>query len=111
MEPGAADGTLGIGVEPLYSFPGERMNYFAVVDAPVEVNPAVTETIIAYLTIKYETDSINPPASICGAARIKLIPCRSVSCACSFPIWLERDFAPFPVLGLRRQVTPKNPIG
>jgi hypothetical protein len=111
MEPRAADGKLGIGVKPIYSPEGERVNFCAVVDASIKVNPAVAKPICAYLTIKYETDSVIAAPSIRGAALLKPAPGVAVSRLSCLAIWLERDFAPFPTVGLGRQVTPKNPVG
>jgi hypothetical protein len=89
MEPRAADGTLGICFELPYSLEGERVNFCVVMDAGVEVNPAVAKPIRAYVTIKYKTNSIKLVLSVRGTALLKPIPSRaisSVSCSTSLKL-------------------------
>jgi hypothetical protein len=52
MEPGATDGTLSIRVEEVYSPHSEGLNFFAIIDAGVEIDPAVAKSVHAYLSIK-----------------------------------------------------------
>ena len=110
MEPGAADGTLCICVEPLYPAPSERLDFIVGADTSIEINAAVTELICPYLTIKYKTDAIKRALSIRGTALLKPAPSGAVSGLSCFAIWLERDFAPFRADGFGRQVAPQNPV-
>ena len=60
MKSGAADGTLSISVEPLYSAPGQRLNFLPFSMQESKVDPTIAEAVRAYLTIKYEAYSIKP---------------------------------------------------
>src|SRR5262249_32561691 len=111
MKTCATDGTLNIRVEELHSSHGKGVNFFAIEDACVEINPAIAKPVRAYLSIEYEADSVIPALSIRGTTLLKLIPSRAIGSARCSPGQLERDFAPFRAKGFGRQVTPKNPVG
>jgi hypothetical protein len=51
----AADRTLCIRIEPLYSAHGKRENVLAVFDAGVKIDAAEAEAVFANFAIEYET--------------------------------------------------------